>query len=259
MSSWPAHADDARDAVACRDLLASPKTSEPGLDATDIHLVNWNMHKGAHALAATDLNRLGGNSDLVLLQESTLERDFLRLFGGARYWSFAPGYQSGEHLTGVMTLSAAMPLARCSLTIQEPWLGTPKATSITQYALEGSDDTLIVVNVHAINFTLGTRQFAAQFDAIGSAIHGHIGPVILSGDFNTWRPQRRRVVDRIVGQLGLSPVRFGNDQRKRVFGLALDHVYVRGLEPVESSTRVVDSSDHNPMSVRFARAPIAAQ
>jgi endonuclease/exonuclease/phosphatase (EEP) superfamily protein YafD len=44
---------------------------------------------------------------------------------------------------------------------------------------------------------------------------------------------------------------FDEDHRKRVFGQPLDHIYVRGLEVLEATTRDVDSSDHNPMSARL--------
>ena len=49
----------------------------------------------------------------------------------------------------------------------------------------------------------------------------------------------------------MSPVRFDEDNRKKMFGRYLDHVYVRGMDVVEATTRVVTTSDHNPMFVRL--------
>ena len=72
--------------------------------------------------------------------------------------SFAQGYQRDQLSTGVMTASRIAPLAQCSLTHYEPWLKSPKATSITEYALQGTDNTLLVVNVHLINFTFGGER-----------------------------------------------------------------------------------------------------
>ena len=46
-------------------------------------------------------------------------------------------------------------------------------------------------------------------------------------------------------------MRLDVDHRKRIFGRALDHIYLRGLSIVHATTAVSDSSDHNPMSVRL--------
>jgi endonuclease/exonuclease/phosphatase (EEP) superfamily protein YafD len=53
----------------------------------------------------------------------------------------------------------------------------------------------------------------------------------------------------LVGSYGLAAVEFEKDDRKRVFGKPLDHVYVRGLDVVAAETRETASSDHNPMRV----------
>jgi endonuclease/exonuclease/phosphatase (EEP) superfamily protein YafD len=44
-------------------------------------------------------------------------------------------------------------------------------------------------------------------------------------------------------------VEFDDDERKRVFGKPLDHVYVRGLDVRSATTHAIDTSDHNPMRV----------
>lgn len=259
-SGWVPHVRVATDPAACRDMLDSREgTPESGLDASDIRIVNWNMQKVRHTRSVDDLDALAGDTDLILIQEAALQSELLEPFENARFWSFAPGYRSGDKLTGVMTMSASMPLTRCSLTSWEPWLGTPKATSITEYSLEGTDETLVVANIHAVNFTVGTRRFRDQLEQIATVLGAHEGPVILSGDFNTWRQKRVEVVDEIVARLRLTPVEFDDDRRKIAFGQVLDHVYARGLSHVESSTRMVSTSDHNPMIVRFTRFPELAK
>jgi endonuclease/exonuclease/phosphatase (EEP) superfamily protein YafD len=55
----------------------------------------------------------------------------------------------------------------------------------------------------------------------------------------------------MTGDLNLITLAFDQDHRKRVFGQPLDHIYVRGLEVIEATTREVKSSDHNPMSARL--------
>ena len=243
----------ATSAEACRHRLGSGShNGQSALDASDIHVFNWNMQKARHVGALDDMDTLAGDKDLILIQEAALGDELLESSRKARFWSFAPGYRNSNQLTGVMTLSASVPLTRCSLASREPWLGTPKATSVTEYALSGTDQTLVVVNIHAINFTFGLRHFREQLEQVSAALTDHDGPLIFSGDFNTWRKQRQDLVTGLSSQLGLQPVRFDDDQRKLVFGQALDHIYVRGLKKKEASTGVVSTSDHNPMTVRLA-------
>ena len=88
-----------------------------------------------------------------------------------------------------MTLSTSNPSLHCNLTAWEPWLGTPKATSITEYPLQDRDDRLLTINLHAVNFTLGLENFQQQFGALADVLSQHQGPVILAGDLNTWSEQ----------------------------------------------------------------------
>ncbi|MEQ9561307.1 MAG: hypothetical protein RLN69_02210, partial [Woeseiaceae bacterium] len=112
-----------------------------------------------------------------------------------------------------------------------------------------TDETLLVVNIHAVNFSMGLGAFQGQFDQVRDVLETHDGPIILSGDFNTWRKKRTEFVDTLALDLGLVALEFPEDHRVTRFGRHLDHIYVRGLSSIESTTAVVDSSDHNPMSV----------
>lgn len=247
-SSYTVSSD--KDVAACRMALTRAKP-EPrsALDLDTISLVNWNIHKRRHPDLAADMRRLSDGKDLVLVQEASLHESTINEIDATMHWSFAPGYRIGDEITGVMTLSRAEPLTRCSLAALEPLMRTPKATSISEYALRGTDETLVVVNVHAINVTLGLEAFARQFEQVAGALEAHDGPIILSGDFNTWRPKRAQIVRGMTDALGLEPVTFDVDHRTRFFGHPLDHIYVRGLSPAMAATMRVDTSDHNPMSV----------
>ena len=143
------------------------------------------------------------------------------------------------------------PLAHCNFSNTEPWLTTPKATAITQYALRGTSETLLVVNIHAINFSVQLLEFRAQMDQVRRTAMGHSGPLILAGDFNTWRQARFDVVRELADDLGLEPLSFEDDRRTRAFGHPLDYVFVRGLNPRQTVIREVESSDHNPLSVEL--------
>ena len=221
------------------------------LDSGEIEILNWNIQKGGNPAWMADLEAFAGEPDLLLFQEAALHTDDWNVLAPRLHTSFAPGYRTRNSLTGVMTLSTAQPLTQCNFVSREPWLRSPKATMISEYALTETDDTLLVVNVHSVNFTLGVRDFKNQIKEIQSVVARHSGPVLLSGDFNTWRGLRARIVERAAEDLGLEKLEFAVDHRKRVFGQALDHIYVRGFEVVQATTQQVRTSDHNPMSVRL--------
>jgi endonuclease/exonuclease/phosphatase (EEP) superfamily protein YafD len=50
----------------------------------------------------------------------------------------------------------------------------------------------------------------------------------------------------------LETVHFGEDLRRKAFGLPLDYVFVRGLSIEEASAFDVSSSDQNPMTASFS-------
>lgn len=238
---------------ACRASLAAHKAQTGGeLDAHRIRLINWNIQKNRQSGWQRDLDALGSEKDLVLIQEASLRHDTAAGIDSSKHWAFAPGYLRDGEITGVMTLSTVRPLTQCSFMTLEPVLRTPKATSITEYGLSSTDQTLVVVNLHAVNFTTGLEAFREQFDQVYRVLEHHPGPIILSGDFNTWRRKRMQIVDELAVSLGLAPLRFDNDQRARFFGSVLDHIFVRGLTPVDADTESVDTSDHNPMSATFS-------
>lgn len=238
---------------ACRDSLSNPITEGASeLDSHSIRLVNWNVQKTANSEWNDDYRQLADGSDLVLMQEASLREETIAELDVSRHWSFAPGYRNDKQISGVLTLSTIKPLTQCSFVNLEPVLRTPKATSITQYALAASNETLVVVNLHAVNFSLGLGAFRKQFSQVVAVLAGHDGPVVMSGDFNTWRDGRMAIVDSIAAELGLSALTFMKDERTRVLGRTLDHIYIRGLSAVRADVRRVTTSDHNPMSVTLS-------
>jgi len=238
---------------SCRSAITSPSSADgPALDPTRIDLFVWNIQKGSNPRSLTDLSRMAGDKDLVLIQEARLEQQPIEALERAQYWSFAPGYKTAAASTGVMTLSNTTPLTHCYLTDREPWLRSPKAISITRFDLESTDETLAVVNVHAVNFTFGVADFQKQIAKIEAALEAHRGPVILAGDFNTWRGGRLSALKEIAERLQLDELSFDIDNRVTPFGSIVDRVFVRGLYAIEASTEIVDTSDHNPMSVTLS-------
>jgi endonuclease/exonuclease/phosphatase (EEP) superfamily protein YafD len=258
--SWNAAAilDDAPSAEveACIADPDRPRTADAGaLDKAGFSIVNWNIQKGRDARWISDLQTVHSVPDLLILQEASPTSDAWNVVAPNHFRSFAAGFGFGGTTSGVVTASSAQPLLECRLAAFEPWLGTPKATLITEYALADTASTLLVVNIHGINFSFGVQDMREQLLKAAAIIERHAGPVLFSGDFNTWREGRAQIVDDIVNRLGLVALDYEMDHRKKVFGWALDHIYVRGLETVYATSVDLESSDHNPMAVKLRLGP----
>jgi len=240
------------DPLTCgSQLVGSSRSAQGELDSSDIRMVNWNIQKGGDPQWTTDMATFQGDPDLMVLQEAPLSSSAWDVVSADQYHSFSPGYRTSRSLTGVMTVSAVKPLTQCNFVSVEPWLRSPKATVITEYGLTDTDQTLVVVNIHAMNFTFGAYDFRMQIRRALSALNNHAGPILLSGDFNTWSGKRSEALNEMTDSLGLQELDYDEDHRKRFLGQPLDHIYVRGLEVIEATTRKVGSSDHNPMSVHL--------
>lgn len=220
--------------------------SQYALDPNHIRVLSWNIAKGHHLGWQQDFARLTHNVDLALIQEARLEHDMHGLMTDYS-WAFAPGYQRQNLTSGVLTLSRAETVQHHPHSHREPLIRAPKAALITEYRLRDRPETLKVANIHAINFTPGTRHLQHQLEAIYATLRDHAGPLIVSGDFNTWRPKRYSVLAALIEALRLEDIAYQEDCRRQAFGQALDHILYRGL--VYESCRVspVASSDHNPI------------
>ena len=217
------------------------------LDPTQIRVLSWNIAKGRHRDWRHDLLRLSHNSDLALIQEARLEHA-MHLVMPDSCWAFAPGYQRQNVTTGVLTISRAETVEKFLHSHREPLTGLPKAALVTEYRLAGSTQTLLVANVHAINFTPGTGHFHRQLLSVAHRLAHHQGPLILCGDFNTWRHKRQRILDELIIELGLKAVHIEHDNRRLAFGFALDHIFYRGLTYKACVVDRVHTSDHNPIT-----------
>jgi endonuclease/exonuclease/phosphatase (EEP) superfamily protein YafD len=241
------------DPLACAMQIGGEKRAHNDvLDSGDIRLVNWNIQKGGDPEWTNDLAAFADEPNLLILQEAVLGTDEWEVVASDHYRSFAPGHRTSDSLTGVMTLSSAEPLTQCNLVTVEPWLRSPKATVITEYGLTDTDQTLVVVNIHAINFTFGNRDFKEQVLQALHIVNDHPGPVLLSGDFNTWHWRQSNILQDLAKSRGFEGLDYDEDHRKRTFGQALDHIYIRGLQVLDSTSANFDSSDHNPMSVTLS-------
>ncbi len=239
--------------------VASEQTKEGRqLDPASIRLLTWNIHKEGDAGWQTDLRGFVGTNDLVLLQENVLGPELRSIVEDAGMrWVMASSVMYGEKLIdiGVLTAARTAPLASCTQRVVEPLIRIPKSAVISWFRLRGKAETLAVVNVHAINFSLLLGAYKAQLDALADALASHSGPIIFAGDLNTWTDARTEALRETAGKVGLTEIAYPGDKRKVFFGKQLDHVLVRGLETVASTPIAVTSSDHNPVQVTLRVVP----
>lgn len=236
-------------AEACAAGLGSNVFSEEAALGPELQILSWNIQKAGNSGWLTDLQQLSAGVELTFLQEAATGTAIGDTLRGARHAAFAPGWRYGDTITGVMTLSNHKASLECDLSAQEPLLRTPKATAVTEYPLQGREDRLLAINIHAVNFSFGLTRYREQLQALSAVIQQHDGPVLIAGDLNTWNPGRVRAVNEFMASNGLTAVEFKYDLRTTAFGNPLDHILIRGLETAAAYAIPVDSSDHNPLLV----------
>jgi endonuclease/exonuclease/phosphatase (EEP) superfamily protein YafD len=139
---------------------------------------------------------------------------------------------------------------------KESILGPHKSLLLSNYLFEDGS-TLLILNVHAINFRENQR-YGIELERFLNLLKEHEGPMILAGDFNSWNKQRMEKLQKVVQKLSLTAVPFEKTGKVKSFmGKELDFVFYRELELIEAE--VMDEhklSDHNPLFVRFKRKKI---
>ena len=223
-------------------------TARDAFDPDAIRVLSWNIHKQGDSGWDRDLTRFAADADLLLLQEAVLSpplREILA-FEHLRF-TMASSFLYEDIDIGVLSAARVTPVAVCTERVVEPWLRIPKSATVSWFALSGTSQTLAVVNVHAINFSLSVAGYRAQFESLVGVLRHHDGPILFAGDLNTWTDERLEVVREATAALELSEIPFAEDRRSRFLGHQLDHLLVRGLEVVSATAITVESSDHNPV------------
>lgn len=216
-----------------------------------IELFVWNIFKQKRKSSLALLDEYLAKQTLILLQESLSKSDLTLLIKKShKIADHVPAYAIKGIYSGVMTIAHVEPLQIFSFKIKEPLIRIPKSALITYYRLS-TNAILLVVNIHSINFSLGTKKYNEQIKLIGAKIKEHQGPMIIAGDFNAWSRKRLYLLYSFTRKMNLKPVYYGEDLRKHVFGMSLDFIFYRGLEVEQASNLKTDASDHNPMLVKF--------
>lgn len=216
-----------------------------------LQVLVWNIFKQQRANWLSLLEQFSQHTQLMLLQEAQTTPELVSF--ATRHYQAAdqvPAIGLTAHPSGVMTLSAAHPLYCCPLREREPILRLAKSALVTIYPLT-DNQLLMVVNIHAVNFSIGIDVYSKQLLPIADQIAHHQGPVIMAGDFNAWNRSRIDALYRFTHDAALHEVHFYNDRRRRAFGHPLDFVFYRNLHVHQASVLVTSASDHNPLLVEF--------
>ncbi len=232
----------------------------PGLSPDSISILDWNIHKGRRKGWDIDFMRLSDGKDIIFLQEAALNEKLQEMLQQQNlYWNLNSAIRLKGIETGVLLASTVQAIASCGQRTSEPIIRVPKTILISKYEIENSKKTLLVVNIHAINITLGTKIYREQFDALQIILQKHDGPIILAGDFNNWCKRRNEIMTDLAEKLALHILTIEDDHRTIFFGDPVDHILYRGLKPLSYEVHPVTTSDHNPISVTFRLAGTAVE
>ncbi|KDM91243.1 endonuclease/exonuclease/phosphatase family protein [Photobacterium galatheae] len=211
----------------------------------------WNIYKEQRENWRTALDAFSQGSDIVLLQESSLTAEFQQYLRESQWQVvMANAFSFLDTQAGVMNLSRHQAKTTCAYLAMEPWLRLPKSALLAIFPLSDGT-TLTVVNLHGINFAWGMDEYEGQFKALTAQLEKTKEPVLLAGDFNTWRQERMDVLTRFIEQLGLREATLEQDLRVRVLGWPLDHLFYRGMHLESAKAPATDASDHHPIIARF--------
>ncbi|MEH1793906.1 endonuclease/exonuclease/phosphatase family protein [Nostoc sp.] len=235
------------------------------INSKSIKVLSWNIAKQNYNKTwlrdfSTIIETYQPN--LIFLQEFSLkvEADKLETWLNMN-WSFAPNFVDIHHQTysGILTAATISPLTKKAIATKhyEPIVRTPKISLVTEYLLSDQSTTLLTINSHLINF-VDLNKFKIQLNQLELALSTHRGPLIFSGDFNTWSQKRAVLLNEVTTQLGLTPVIFAPHEKEKIkrFLLSppLDRIFYRNLSVKKASAKVLDkicSSDHKPLLAEF--------
>jgi endonuclease/exonuclease/phosphatase (EEP) superfamily protein YafD len=111
--------------------------------------------------------------------------------------------------------------------------------------------TLLCLNLHAINFR-ENAQYTRELRELTTHLASHRGPMILSGDFNSWNPVRQKRLETLRRQLSLESVPFEREKLKSFGKYPLDFIFYRALTLKRFDVlELSEYSDHNPLLAEF--------
>jgi endonuclease/exonuclease/phosphatase (EEP) superfamily protein YafD len=265
--------------ISCRSGGVIPISDFPAMEGPlppTIRLASWNTQKGGNSELPRDLGILieRHDPDIIFLQEARADLFEPEQMGGY----FANGWKypwAGGATIGVLTLSKVAPtkVQPVPTKYREFFITAPKVSLITELPLPNGE-TLLAVNVHLLTFERwGTVKLRSQLDDLKSIMADHQGPIIMAGDFNTWKEKKLELVRELAQDLQLEEVTDFPPGRKTaglsssclnwLLGikkdLPLDRVYYRGFTEHSAEVLSYYSSDHSAILVTLTLKPAGTE
>lgn len=231
-------------------LITSGRAEQTELPRIKMRILVWNAQKHLHPDWEQDFSNLEKQADLLLLQE-TATSPTKSTFAGfeGKEWTTVQSYGTKKFTTGVTTGSRSSALRHLALrsSTQEPILRTPKSALLSVFALSGGADQLLVVNIHALNFT-NLVDYRRQIEEIIPYFRNHRGPIIVAGDLNTWNKGRIKYLEEKMAAYGLYEV----VPEGKSWPLTLDRIFIRGGKAAKARIlNNTNSSDHYPIELEL--------
>jgi endonuclease/exonuclease/phosphatase (EEP) superfamily protein YafD len=224
----------------------------------DFGVLCWNVHKNNHSDPKFQdflIQEVQEKAvDIILFQEASF-RDDQHFDLPAFSYDAAANLEYKKEFYGVLTASKTESKhAEAFLSEgKESLWGPHKSLLLSTYSFEDGT-TLLILNVHAINFRENQR-YGKELKRFLTLLERYEGPMILAGDFNSWNLARTIQLRKTAEELSLTAVNFENTGKVKTFmGRDLDFIFYRGLEALDAV--VLDDhglSDHNPLFVKFKR------
>lgn len=231
---------------------ARPSGENSSLLPSRFSLLSWNIYK-QQGDWQTELGQWLDNNDLLLLQEANASEHLQQWLAIHDYhWFQVAAFNWHGVSNGVLTAAKGQPSQVCGKRLLEPATRIPKSLLFSYYPLSGSAQQLLVVNLHAINFSLRGRTYNEQLNMISEVIGEYQGPVIVAGDFNRWNSRRDGFLARWAKKEQLIEALPEPDVRTRFLGHPLDAVFYRGLILEQARSLESTASDHNALQMRFS-------
>lgn len=217
-------------------------------------LICWNLHKTDFSnFQPRRIEKLLDIEEMHILslQEARVQPNQNHCFGLP--FRMSPNIQTRTNTFGAITASAYQQSTHHQFLTRSRELGfaTHKSAITTQFILSNGS-ILTHVNIHAINF-VPHLVFKKELQHLLENIKSIEGPLIFSGDFNTWNKARVKTLTNATNQLGLTKVVFSDSKPiKTLNRQPLDHIFYRGLRLLKSrAINVPMISDHNPIIAEF--------
>ncbi len=242
--------------AGCQARLIEPdnmvSSSMPITKSDRVSILVWNIFKQKRLDCMRLLEEYVDNTTLLILQEAQTTPQLLNfIHSHHKIADQVPAYAFKDVYSGVMTIANIAPIKSIGFKEKEPLIRIPKSALVTQYQILDHKRTLLVANIHAVNFSFGLKIYRQQIRILLNQLVSHEGPIILAGDFNSWSRQRLHLLYRLIRKINLKMVNFSSDIRKTFMGRPLDFVFYRDLKIEQAKIVHTNASDHNPILVDF--------